>query len=162
MRVGDRAFFYHSNAKPPGIVGVVEVGDSGGWWGVEAWPLGLRWLGGRAAGLERCWQRRWVPGGVLGGMHGQHFRQAALSLLACHAPGHPLTCTHIPRPATPSCPARPPAGLPARPQIVREAYPDHTQWDPASKYYDPSTSEEKPKWFMVDCKLVGGGRVGMS
>lgn len=25
MRVGDRAFFYHSNAKPPGIVGIVEV-----------------------------------------------------------------------------------------------------------------------------------------
>lgn len=26
MRAGDRAFFYHSNAKPPGIVGIVEVG----------------------------------------------------------------------------------------------------------------------------------------
>ena len=25
MQVGDRGFFYHSNAKPPGIVGVVEV-----------------------------------------------------------------------------------------------------------------------------------------
>ena len=25
MRVGDQALFYHSNAKPPGVVGVVEV-----------------------------------------------------------------------------------------------------------------------------------------
>ena len=25
MRAGDRAFFYHSNAKPSGIVGVVEI-----------------------------------------------------------------------------------------------------------------------------------------
>ena len=25
MRVGDRVFFYHSNCKPPGIVGVAEV-----------------------------------------------------------------------------------------------------------------------------------------
>jgi predicted RNA-binding protein with PUA-like domain len=25
MRLGDRAFFYHSNSKPPGIVGMMEV-----------------------------------------------------------------------------------------------------------------------------------------
>ena len=25
MRLGDQAFFYHSNAKPPGVVGIVEV-----------------------------------------------------------------------------------------------------------------------------------------
>ena len=25
MKVGDKAFFYHSNAKPPGIVGIVEI-----------------------------------------------------------------------------------------------------------------------------------------
>ena len=25
MRVGDQAFFYHSNCEPPGIVGIVEV-----------------------------------------------------------------------------------------------------------------------------------------
>lgn len=62
MRPGDLAFFYHSNAKPPGIVGVME--------------------------------------------------------------------------------------------IVREAYPDHSQWDPQSEYYDKSTSPQEPKWFMVDCKLV--------
>ena len=29
MQVGDRAFFYHSNAKPPGIVGLMEVVETG-------------------------------------------------------------------------------------------------------------------------------------
>ena len=27
--IGDRAFFYHSNAKPPGIVGMMEVIETG-------------------------------------------------------------------------------------------------------------------------------------
>jgi predicted RNA-binding protein with PUA-like domain len=29
MEVGDRAFFYHSNARPPGIVGLMEVVETG-------------------------------------------------------------------------------------------------------------------------------------
>ncbi|MGA1302924.1 MAG: EVE domain-containing protein [Cyanobium sp.] len=29
MAVGDRAFFYHSNATPPGIVGLMEVIETG-------------------------------------------------------------------------------------------------------------------------------------
>lgn len=58
MKIGDLAFFYHSNATPPGIVGIVEV--------------------------------------------------------------------------------------------TREAYPDHTQFDPNSKYYDPKASKDNPRWFMVD------------
>ena len=29
MSIGDRAFFYHSNAKPPGIVGMMEVIETG-------------------------------------------------------------------------------------------------------------------------------------
>ena len=29
MKVGDQAFFYHSNTKPPGIVGLMEVVDTG-------------------------------------------------------------------------------------------------------------------------------------
>jgi predicted RNA-binding protein with PUA-like domain len=29
MQVGDRAFFYHSNATPPGIVGLMEVLETG-------------------------------------------------------------------------------------------------------------------------------------
>jgi predicted RNA-binding protein with PUA-like domain len=29
MALGDQAFFYHSNAKPPGIVGMMEVVETG-------------------------------------------------------------------------------------------------------------------------------------
>ncbi|GAB4813787.1 hypothetical protein N2152v2_000833 [Parachlorella kessleri] len=39
-------------------------------------------------------------------------------------------------------------------KVVREAYWDPSQWDPQSKYFDKTSSEEKPKWVMVDCKLV--------
>ncbi len=35
-------------------------------------------------------------------------------------------------------------------RIVREAYPDHTQFDPQSKYYDPKSSPDEPRWLMVD------------
>ncbi len=35
-------------------------------------------------------------------------------------------------------------------EIVREAYPDHTAWDPESHYYDPRSSADKPRWLMVD------------
>lgn len=37
-------------------------------------------------------------------------------------------------------------------KIVREAYPDHTAFDPKSDYYDDKSSEEDPRWFMVDVK----------
>ena len=62
MRVGDKVFFYHSNCKEPGIVGVMKV-----------------------------------------------------------------------------------AGKP---------YPDPTQFDPESKYYDPKSSEEEPRWMLVDVEFV--------
>jgi len=62
MRVGDRVFFYHSNAEPPGIVGIAEV--------------------------------------------------------------------------------------------VWEAYPDHTAFDPQDKHHDPRSDPAKPRWFMVDVRLV--------
>lgn len=62
MKVGDRVFFYHSNTKVPGIVGIAEV--------------------------------------------------------------------------------------------VRDAYPDHTQFDPENKHYDPKSPPDKPRWDMVDIKFV--------
>ena len=37
---------------------------------------------------------------------------------------------------------------------MREAYPDHTQWDEASPYYDPKSSRESPRWSMVDVAFV--------
>lgn len=39
-------------------------------------------------------------------------------------------------------------------KIVKEAYPDDTQFDPKSKYYDAKSTKERPKWFMVDIQLV--------
>ncbi len=39
-------------------------------------------------------------------------------------------------------------------EVVKEGYPDHTSWDPESKYFDPKSSEENPRWFMVDVKFV--------
>lgn len=39
-------------------------------------------------------------------------------------------------------------------RVVKEAYPDFTSWDPESNYYDPKSSEENPRWFMVDIKFV--------
>lgn len=42
--------------------------------------------------------------------------------------------------------------LPAE-QVVREAYPDHTQFEKGGKYYDASSKPDSPKWFMVDVKF---------
>lgn len=39
-------------------------------------------------------------------------------------------------------------------KIVKESYPDHTQFDPKSKYFDAKASEDNPRWFMVDVKWV--------
>ena len=39
-------------------------------------------------------------------------------------------------------------------EVCRESYPDHFSWDPQSKYFDPKSTPEKPRWFMVDVKYV--------
>ena len=61
MKKGDRAFFYHSNCKEPGIVGIVD--------------------------------------------------------------------------------------------IVRAGYPDFTAFDPESDHYDPKSTPESPRWYMVDVRF---------
>ena len=38
-------------------------------------------------------------------------------------------------------------------EIVKEAYPDHTQFDPDNKHFDPGAIKKEPRWFMVDIKL---------
>ncbi len=60
MQIGDQAFFYHSNTKPPGIVGIMHIESRG--------------------------------------------------------------------------------------------YPDPTAFDPASKYYDPNSQPEQPRWYLVDVR----------
>jgi predicted RNA-binding protein with PUA-like domain len=37
--------------------------------------------------------------------------------------------------------------------VVREAYPDHTAWDPKDHHYDPKASPESPIWEMVDLQF---------
>jgi predicted RNA-binding protein with PUA-like domain len=39
-------------------------------------------------------------------------------------------------------------------EVASEAYPDPTQFDPSSEYFDPKSSQETPRWFLVDVKPV--------
>jgi predicted RNA-binding protein with PUA-like domain len=39
-------------------------------------------------------------------------------------------------------------------EVVRESYPDHTQFDPQDDHYDARASVEKPIWQMVDLRAV--------
>ena len=39
-------------------------------------------------------------------------------------------------------------------EVIREAYPDFTQFDPKSDYYDATSNPAKPKWKMVDVGFV--------
>jgi len=39
-------------------------------------------------------------------------------------------------------------------EIVREAYPDPTQFDPDSKYHDPRATPGDPRWVLVDVRHV--------
>ena len=34
--------------------------------------------------------------------------------------------------------------------ISSDGYPDHTALDPESKYYDPKSTPDQPRWYMVD------------
>lgn len=49
--------------------------------------------------------------------------------------------------------AAPPA-IVGRAKVVRESYPDFTSWDPKDKHYDPKSTPENPRWFMVDIQLI--------
>ncbi|MGF1865292.1 EVE domain-containing protein [Enterovibrio norvegicus] len=35
-------------------------------------------------------------------------------------------------------------------EVVKEAYPDHFQFDPESHYFDPKSAPDNPRWIMVD------------
>jgi predicted RNA-binding protein with PUA-like domain len=39
-------------------------------------------------------------------------------------------------------------------KVVSDAYPDPTQFDNASKYFDNKASKAVPRWMLVDVKLV--------
>lgn len=39
-------------------------------------------------------------------------------------------------------------------RVVKEAYPDPTQFDPKNKYFDEKSSEDDPRWWLVDIEFV--------
>jgi predicted RNA-binding protein with PUA-like domain len=39
-------------------------------------------------------------------------------------------------------------------EVSRLAYPDRTQFDPTSKYFDPKSTPDNPRWVNVDVRLV--------
>jgi predicted RNA-binding protein with PUA-like domain len=39
-------------------------------------------------------------------------------------------------------------------EVTREAYPDPTAFDPKDDHYDPDSDRAKPRWYMVDVRLV--------
>jgi len=47
-----------------------------------------------------------------------------------------------------------PPGIAGIVEIVREGYPDFTAWDSKSDHFDADSTPDKPRWYMVDVKLV--------
>ena len=39
-------------------------------------------------------------------------------------------------------------------EVVKNAYPDSTAFDPESKYFDPKSDPTKPRWLRVDIRFV--------
>lgn len=50
-----------------------------------------------------------------------------------------------------SCPEPGIAGLA---EVSSTPYPDPTQFDPKSPYYDPKSTQEAPRWLLVDVRYV--------
>jgi len=50
-----------------------------------------------------------------------------------------------------SCPEPGIAGLA---EVASAAYPDESQFDPKSDYYDPVSKREAPRWFNVDVRAL--------
>lgn len=43
-----------------------------------------------------------------------------------------------------------PTGVAGVAKVVKEAYPDPTQFDRRSEYHDPKSSKDDPRWWLVD------------
>ena len=39
-------------------------------------------------------------------------------------------------------------------EVASSAYPDPTQFDPASPYHDPRSRQEQPRWLLVDVRAL--------
>ena len=49
--------------------------------------------------------------------------------------------------------AKPP-GIVGVARVCKEAYTDHTQFDPEDKHFDPKSDPDNPRWSMVDIEFV--------
>ena len=47
-----------------------------------------------------------------------------------------------------------PMGVAGVARVCRESYPDPTQFDSKSKYYDATADPDDPRWFLVDVEFV--------
>ncbi|MEM9491840.1 MAG: EVE domain-containing protein [Myxococcota bacterium] len=47
-----------------------------------------------------------------------------------------------------------PSGVAGLARIAGPAYPDPTAVDPSSKYYDPKSSPDQPRWLAIDVEYV--------
>ena len=43
-----------------------------------------------------------------------------------------------------------PPGIVGVTEVASAPYPDPTQFDPASDYFDAKAAEDRPRWFLVD------------
>lgn len=39
-------------------------------------------------------------------------------------------------------------------EVVGKPYPDPTQFDPESEYFDPKSTTDNPRWYLVDVRFV--------
>ena len=39
-------------------------------------------------------------------------------------------------------------------EVVREGYPDPTQFDPGDDHFDPGSTREAPRWYQVDVRAL--------
>lgn len=49
--------------------------------------------------------------------------------------------------------AKPP-GVAGLAKVVKTGLADYTAWDKKSKYFDPKTNKDEPRWFMVNVEFV--------
>jgi len=47
-----------------------------------------------------------------------------------------------------------PPGIVGVAEVVKEAYPDYTAFDPNSEHPDLTSSPDNPRWFMVDIRFI--------
>ncbi len=47
-----------------------------------------------------------------------------------------------------------PPGIVGIAEVATDAYPDPSQFDPKSKYFDSGSSRDKPRWMLIDVKFV--------